>query len=145
MLATLIADVCDMPLHGKVFHTRFDDLFGVKMKQKSSYLLPAPQALPQAGAGFFSSLSPAPQALPQAGAGFFSSFLSPAPQALPQAAGAEATTFITCCALWPKPNSLERFIVVFCKVRVNKKVIVCYRYVTAQDAVSSPVRLTMQR
>jgi hypothetical protein len=80
-------------------------------------LSPVPQAEPQAAG--FSTLSPEPQAEPQAAAGFSS--LSPEPHAEPQAAGASAAAHKIDCALWPKPNSLERFIFLL-NFNVNNKV-----------------------
>jgi hypothetical protein len=76
-----------------------------------------PQAEPQAAG--FSSLSPEPQAEPQAAAGFSS--LSPEPHAEPQAAGASAAAHKIDWALWPNPNSLERFIFLL-KFKMNNKV-----------------------
>jgi hypothetical protein len=100
VLATLVADIRDMPLKSKVFH------FAIGFWGDENYFLsPAPQAEPQAAG--FSSLSPEPHAVPQA-AGF--SFLSPEPHAVPHAAGAPASAQRIDCALWPKPNSFERFI-----------------------------------
>jgi hypothetical protein len=43
--------------------------------------------------------------------------LSLEPHALPQAAGAPASELSTRWALWPKPNSFERFIV-GCKIKL---------------------------
>jgi hypothetical protein len=101
MFTTLVANISNVPLKSKVFHLQFTSVFG----RCCSYLSPVPHALPQAAG--FSSLSPEPQALPQA-AGFSS--LSPDPHAVPHAAGAPASAANTLCALWPKPNSFERFI-----------------------------------
>jgi hypothetical protein len=98
MLAALVANIGDVPLISKVFHLRLDGWAG-------DYLSPVPQAVPQAAG--FSSLSPEPQAVPHA-AGFSS--LSPEPQAVPQAAGVSTSALRMRCALWLKPNSLERFI-----------------------------------
>jgi hypothetical protein len=90
----------------------------------STYLSPAPHALPQA-AGFSAGLSPAPQALPQAAG--FSSGLSPPPHDVPQAAGASYVLFHPCKFLSAMINSSLSFI-------FSGFTAICYLYYTQSNA-----------
>ena len=75
-------------------HDRINALCTLRTEIYSYFGSPAPQAEPQADAGFSTGFgSAAPQAEPQADAGFSSSFGSAAPQAEPQDDAANAATF----------------------------------------------------